>query len=111
MPFAPIQSLDVASELLNQTGGNSREAFERSAVGRLYYASFLQARQLLRFQGVRAATVGTVAQALESIQGAETLGNGYRDSYCRAYPSDSDRHHLAHRLPQTRAFDTMSRFD
>jgi uncharacterized protein (UPF0332 family) len=115
LPFAPVHFLNVASSLLKNAGLEEDEAYERTAVGRLYYAMFLQARSYLRQRGVRAATIGAVAGALEELSGAGSLGNELLrlHAYCNrcdyddanAFPTDEVQRavRLARRIESTLA--------
>ena len=84
MPFSAERFREVATFLLERASHDDREALERTAVGRLYYASFLRLRQYLRNQGIRATTVGTVVSAMpviDSISGmpVSIAGVGVRE--------------------------------
>jgi hypothetical protein len=58
---------DIAGYLLDEATFNDREALQRTAVGRLYYAMFLRARQYLRGRGDRAAALHSVVVTLDRI--------------------------------------------
>jgi uncharacterized protein (UPF0332 family) len=85
LPLAPLRFLAVATLLLENVGLDDREALDRSAVGRFYYAVYLQARLLLRSRGTMASTLESVARAFQAMPGYEDVGydlrylHGYRN--------------------------------
>ena len=66
MPFDPRDFYDVGLFLLPDVPGLEREALDRTAVGRFYYACPLAIRRHQRSQGVRTSTFGSVLLALDA---------------------------------------------
>ena len=74
MPLDPHSFIDLASELLETRLSSNREAVRRTAVGRIYYGTFLQLRRYLRQAGIRAPTFGAVYGALIARGDGDTAG-------------------------------------
>ena len=74
MPLDPYSFIDLTRELLETRPSSDNEAVGRTAVGRMYYGTFLQIRRHLRQEGTRTSTFGAVYGALIARGDPDTAG-------------------------------------
>ena len=93
MAFDANRFLNVAHYLLDDATLDNREALQRTAVGRLYYTAFFQARTFVQSRGVRAATVGAVVGVLDGLPGMTDIGLMLRQLHAIRNQCDYDDSH------------------